>query len=202
MGWCRSRSSPEELGFAVEIGEIDRDRMPDGEPVHRLEDRAAAVHPRLRPRCSAICERKAMAMALVDRALRCRRAGRGDRRPGPGRGIRALSRDNVEATGFVQHLKLPHYVDFQAELELLRRLRHDWPKSEEQRGGRGMPPNDLHTSGSADRRPATTSPIWTRQTKRMIRRALLKAWPFPAIRCRSPAARCRCPMAGAPAAFR
>jgi alpha-D-ribose 1-methylphosphonate 5-triphosphate synthase subunit PhnI len=25
--------------------------------------------------------------------------------------------------GFVQHLKLPHYVDFQAELELVRRLR-------------------------------------------------------------------------------
>jgi len=31
--------------------------------------------------------------------------------------------DNVQATGFVEHLKLPHYVDFQAELELLRRLR-------------------------------------------------------------------------------
>ena len=24
--------------------------------------------------------------------------------------------DNVQATGFVEHLKLPHYVDFQAEL--------------------------------------------------------------------------------------
>jgi alpha-D-ribose 1-methylphosphonate 5-triphosphate synthase subunit PhnI len=31
--------------------------------------------------------------------------------------------DNVEASGFVQHLKLPHYVDFQSELELVRRLR-------------------------------------------------------------------------------
>ncbi len=31
--------------------------------------------------------------------------------------------DNVEASGFVRHLKLPHYVDFQSELELLRRLR-------------------------------------------------------------------------------
>ena len=29
--------------------------------------------------------------------------------------------DNVQATGFVEHLKLPHYVDFQAELELVRR---------------------------------------------------------------------------------
>ena len=28
--------------------------------------------------------------------------------------------DNVEASGFVQHLKLPHYVDFQSELVLVR----------------------------------------------------------------------------------
>jgi alpha-D-ribose 1-methylphosphonate 5-triphosphate synthase subunit PhnI len=29
----------------------------------------------------------------------------------------------VESSGFVQHLKLPHYVDFQSELELVRKLR-------------------------------------------------------------------------------
>jgi alpha-D-ribose 1-methylphosphonate 5-triphosphate synthase subunit PhnI len=31
--------------------------------------------------------------------------------------------DSLEASGFVQHLKLPHYVDFQSELELVRRMR-------------------------------------------------------------------------------
>ncbi|MEA3116922.1 MAG: alpha-D-ribose 1-methylphosphonate 5-triphosphate synthase subunit PhnI, partial [Paraburkholderia sp.] len=31
------------------------------------------------------------------------------------------------ASGFVQHLKLPHYVDFQSELELVRRLRASHP---------------------------------------------------------------------------
>ena len=31
--------------------------------------------------------------------------------------------DNIQATGFLEHIKLPHYVDFQAELELVRRLR-------------------------------------------------------------------------------
>ena len=31
--------------------------------------------------------------------------------------------DNVEATGFVEHLKLPHYVDFQSELEKIRAVR-------------------------------------------------------------------------------
>lgn len=40
------------------------------------------------------------------------------------------------------------------------------------------------------------------QTKRMIRRGLLKAWRSPATRCPSAAARCRCPTAGAPAACR
>jgi alpha-D-ribose 1-methylphosphonate 5-triphosphate synthase subunit PhnI len=31
--------------------------------------------------------------------------------------------DNLQASGFIEHLKLPHYVDFQAELELVRRMR-------------------------------------------------------------------------------
>ena len=31
--------------------------------------------------------------------------------------------DNIQATGFLEHIKLPHYVDFQAELELVRKLR-------------------------------------------------------------------------------
>jgi alpha-D-ribose 1-methylphosphonate 5-triphosphate synthase subunit PhnI len=44
--------------------------------------------------------------------------------------------DNVEAAGFVSHLKLPHYVDFQSELELIRKLRKqasEQPAAEEQR---------------------------------------------------------------------
>ena len=34
--------------------------------------------------------------------------------------------DNVQSTGFVEHLKLPHYVDFQAELQFVRKLRQEW----------------------------------------------------------------------------
>lgn len=41
--------------------------------------------------------------------------------------------DNVEAAGFVSHLKLPHYVDFQSELELIRKLQ----KEHEQRHAHG-----------------------------------------------------------------
>jgi alpha-D-ribose 1-methylphosphonate 5-triphosphate synthase subunit PhnI len=39
--------------------------------------------------------------------------------------------DNVQATGFVEHLKLPHHVDFQAELGLLRRLRSEFKPERE-----------------------------------------------------------------------
>ena len=61
-------------------------------------------------------------MALVDRALRWKELGEDyHRRPGAGRGIRADdTADNIQATGFLEHIKLPHYVDFQAELELVR----------------------------------------------------------------------------------
>jgi alpha-D-ribose 1-methylphosphonate 5-phosphate C-P lyase len=50
--------------------------------------------------------------------------------------------------------------------------------------------------------PAYNFAYLDEQTKRMIRRAILKAIAIPGYRCRSPAGRCRCPMAGAPAACR
>ena len=40
--------------------------------------------------------------------------------------------DNVEGSGFVQHLKLPHYVDFQSELVVVRMLRAEVEKRREQ----------------------------------------------------------------------
>ncbi|MEO1199762.1 MAG: carbon-phosphorus lyase complex subunit PhnI [Pseudomonadota bacterium] len=68
-------------------------------------------------------ERKAMSMALVDRALRARDLEEDVTAPVQDEEFVLAHADNVEATGFVEHLKLPHYVDFQAELELIRRLR-------------------------------------------------------------------------------
>ncbi len=64
-----------------------------------------------------------MAMALVDRALRADEFGEERTAPAQDEEFVLSHADNVQATGFVEHLKLPHYVDFQAELELLRRLR-------------------------------------------------------------------------------
>jgi alpha-D-ribose 1-methylphosphonate 5-triphosphate synthase subunit PhnI len=69
------------------------------------------------------CERKAMSMALVDRALRARELGEPVTAPAQDEEFVLSHGDSLESSGFVQHLKLPHYVDFQAELELVRRLR-------------------------------------------------------------------------------
>ncbi|HEY1027685.1 MAG TPA: carbon-phosphorus lyase complex subunit PhnI, partial [Pseudomonas sp.] len=68
-------------------------------------------------------ERKAMGMALVDRALRAGEYGEEVQGPAQEEEFVLMHCDNVEAAGFVSHLKLPHYVDFQAELELIRKLR-------------------------------------------------------------------------------
>ena len=50
---------------------------------------------------------------------------RGSGRPGTGSRIRAVHCDTIQATGFLEHIKLPHYVDFQSELELIRKLRRE-----------------------------------------------------------------------------
>lgn len=69
-------------------------------------------------------ERKAIAMALVDRALRWRELGEDFvGAPAQDEEFVLSHADNIQATGFLEHIKLPHYVDFQAELELVRRLR-------------------------------------------------------------------------------
>jgi len=68
-------------------------------------------------------ERKAMAMSLVDRALRAPELGEPVESPAQQQEFVLSHSDSLEASGFVQHLKLPHYVDFQAELELVRRMR-------------------------------------------------------------------------------
>ena len=66
-----------------------------------------------------------MAMALVDRALRARELGEAAAAPAQDEEFVLYHSDNVEASGFVQHLKLPHYVTFESELQLVRKLREE-----------------------------------------------------------------------------
>ncbi|MGK9233467.1 carbon-phosphorus lyase complex subunit PhnI [Inquilinus limosus] len=113
---------PEELGFPIEIGEIT---VTECQMVNQFAGSKTAPPQFTRGYGLSFghCERKAMAMSLVDRALRARDLGEAARYPAQDEEFVLAHSDNVEASGFVQHLKLPHYVDFQAELELIRRLR-------------------------------------------------------------------------------
>ena len=71
-----------------------------------------------------------MSMALVDRALRARELGEELTAPAQDEEFVLSHSDNVQATGFVEHLKLPHYVDFQAELHLVRKMRAEHARDE------------------------------------------------------------------------
>ena len=66
---------------------------------------------------------QAMAMSLVDRALRADELGEAIQSPAQMQEFVLSHSDSLEASGFVQHLKLPHYVDFQSELALIRKMR-------------------------------------------------------------------------------
>ena len=66
-----------------------------------------------------------MSMALVDRALRADDYAEERKGPAQDEEFVLSHSDNVQATGFVEHLKLPHYVDFQSELEAIRRMREE-----------------------------------------------------------------------------
>jgi alpha-D-ribose 1-methylphosphonate 5-triphosphate synthase subunit PhnI len=125
---------PEELGFAIEIGEI---AVTECQMVNQFA--GSAVEPPQFTRGYGLvfgaCERKAMAMALVDRSLRAEELGEAVTSPVQMQEFVLSHSDNVEASGFVQHLKLPHYVDFQAELELVRKLRARYFASGGESGG-------------------------------------------------------------------
>ncbi|MFC7397909.1 carbon-phosphorus lyase complex subunit PhnI [Chelatococcus sp. GCM10030263] len=113
---------PEELGFAVAVAEIT---VTECQMINQF--RGTVDRPPQFTRGYGLtfghCERKAMSMALVDRALRARELGEEVRYPAQDEEFVLSHTDNIEADGFVTHFKLPHYVDFQAELQLVRQLR-------------------------------------------------------------------------------
>ncbi len=112
----------EEAGFALPLGRLT---VTECQMITQFKGSASA------PPCFTRgyglsfghSERKAMSMALVDRALRARELDDEVKAPAQDEEFVLSHSDNVQATGFVEHLKLPHYVDFQAELGLVRRMR-------------------------------------------------------------------------------
>jgi alpha-D-ribose 1-methylphosphonate 5-triphosphate synthase subunit PhnI len=112
----------EEVGFAVPLGRV---AVTECQSINQFRGTATQAPRFTRGYGLAFgqSERKAMAMALVDRALRARELGEEIKAPAQDEEFVLSHSDNVQATGFVEHLKLPHYVDFQSELGLVRRLR-------------------------------------------------------------------------------
>lgn len=115
---------PDELGFAIEIGEID---VTECQMVNQFAG-SASVPPQFTRGYGLVYghgERKAMAMSLVDRALRADEFDEDITAPVQVQEFVLPQGDNIEASGFVQHLKLPHYVTFESELQLIRKLREE-----------------------------------------------------------------------------
>ena len=114
--------TPPELGFAIDIGDLT---VTECQMVNQFK--GSKTQPPQFTRGYGLVfgfsERKAMSMALVDRALRAAELGEDVTAPAQSPEFVLYHSDNVEATGFVEHLKLPHYVDFQSELQNVRRLR-------------------------------------------------------------------------------
>jgi len=122
MGEVTIELVPPELGFAIDIGEIT---VTECQMVNQFKGSKTAP-PQFTRGYGLVfgqCERKAMAMALVDRAMRAEELGEDVTAPAQNVEFVLYHSDNIEATGFVEHLKLPHYVDFQSELESVRRMR-------------------------------------------------------------------------------
>ncbi|MBC7476868.1 MAG: carbon-phosphorus lyase complex subunit PhnI [Pseudorhodobacter sp.] len=114
-----------ELGFAVDIGEVE---LTECETVNQFK--GSKTEPPQFTRGYGLVfgqtERKAIAMSLVDRALRWKELGEDyTGAPAQDEEFVLMHADNIQATGFLEHIKLPHYVDFQAELELVRKLRRE-----------------------------------------------------------------------------
>jgi alpha-D-ribose 1-methylphosphonate 5-triphosphate synthase subunit PhnI len=122
MGEVSVEIEPPELGFAIDIGDLT---VTECQMVNQFKG-SKTTPPQFTRGYGLVfgfSERKAMSMALVDRAMRAAELGEDVTAPAQNPEFVLYHSDNIEATGFVEHLKLPHYVDFQSELQNVRRLR-------------------------------------------------------------------------------
>lgn len=122
MGEVSVEIEPAELGFAIDIGDLV---LTECQMVNQFKG-SKTVPPQFTRGYGLVFgfgERKAMSMALVDRAMRAAELGEDVTAPAQNVEFVLYHSDNIEATGFVEHLKLPHYVDFQSELQNVRRMR-------------------------------------------------------------------------------
>ncbi|MEO0825866.1 MAG: carbon-phosphorus lyase complex subunit PhnI [Cyanobacteria bacterium J06642_9] len=141
---------PEELGFEVAIADIT---ITEVQMVNQFKG-SKEIPPKFTQGYGLTLgynERKAMAMALVDRALQAKDLGESLDGPAQDEEFVLYHSDNIEAQGFVQHLKLPHYIDFQAELNLVRKLRQDYEQAKAEQA-------QSIELGQSAKSPAATAP--------------------------------------------
>jgi alpha-D-ribose 1-methylphosphonate 5-triphosphate synthase subunit PhnI len=137
--WYRSILGPDGDIHEVTLGEVRHGHLPvavrhphTGNPVRigrfrateteAIEDLDGADEDRTRfdvgyGLCFGHNERKAIAMANLDVA--CRRFGR----TGPLEQLLLLTTDGLDSAGFLEHLKLPHYVTFRSMVERKQAMR-------------------------------------------------------------------------------
>jgi len=154
LGTVAVELEPEELGFGLSIGDIE---LTECEMVNQFVGSQSEPPQFTRGYGLAFghSERKAMAMSLVDRSLRATELGEAVQAPAQMQEFVLSHSDSLEASGFVQHLKLPHYVDFQSELELVRRMRAQALISS------ANADSSASTDSAATPDPAPASPPWT-----------------------------------------
>ena len=120
-----------EVGFTIPIGRI---QVTECQMVNQFAG-SAHTPPQFTRGYGLVfgqSERKAMAVALCDRSLRATELGEDLVAPAQDEEFVIAHSDNVQATGFVEHLKLPHYVDFQSELDLVRTMRREFDEKRNQ----------------------------------------------------------------------
>lgn len=129
QGEVRLQIVPEELGFAIDIGSIDVSecQMITG---FTGDKKTLPKFTRGYGLSFGYNERKVMSIALLDRALMTATYNEPVTSPAQDEEFVLSHSDNVEAAGFVSHLKLPHYVDFQSELVLIRQLQEEFQQRE------------------------------------------------------------------------
>jgi len=137
--WYRSVLGPDGDIHEVTLGEVRHGRLPvrvrhphTGAPVtighirateaEAIEDLDGADEDRTRfdvgyGLCFGHNERKAIAMANLD--IACHRFGR----TGPLEQLLLLTTDGLDSGGFLEHLKLPHYVTFRSMVERKQAMR-------------------------------------------------------------------------------
>ncbi len=137
-------------------------RVTEAELVGQSHDRAAPG--RALPSCTLSYglvfgqhERKALAMAILDSTLQAapaQPAGRGEAPPANDQEMVLSHIDGVESAGFVEHLKLPHYVTFGSSLQGMQELPEAPPpllaaprESAADEHERGSAPGQLHHHG-------------------------------------------------------